>query len=130
MHYYLLFLYRTIVFLEKKQLQVIDVCFLFLQVIEELQKDPWPVSADQRASRCTGAALSVAAGLLGVCVPGSGARIMAFIGGPSTEGPGSVSHFCNEYHILFSSLLMLYMYNPPCSGHATMIRAETCPYPQ
>jgi hypothetical protein len=45
--------------------------------------------------------LSVAAGLLGVCVPGSGARIMAFIGGPSTEGPGSVSHFCNNYHIFF-----------------------------
>ncbi|KAL6661650.1 hypothetical protein ACP70R_001034 [Stipagrostis hirtigluma subsp. patula] len=59
-------------------------------VIEELQKDPWPVRADQRASRCTGAALSVAASLLGVCVPGSGARIMAFIGGPSTEGPGSI----------------------------------------
>uniref|UniRef100_A0A0E0B3X1 Protein transport protein SEC23 n=1 Tax=Oryza glumipatula TaxID=40148 RepID=A0A0E0B3X1_9ORYZ len=59
-------------------------------VIEELQKDPWPVPADQRASRCTGAALSVAASLLGVCVPGSGARIMAFVGGPSTEGPGSI----------------------------------------
>ncbi|GJN33781.1 hypothetical protein PR202_gb22404 [Eleusine coracana subsp. coracana] len=55
-----------------------------------MQKDPWPVPADQRASRCTGAALSVAANLLGVCVPGSGARIMAFVGGPSTEGPGSI----------------------------------------
>ncbi|VAH94099.1 unnamed protein product [Triticum turgidum subsp. durum] len=60
------------------------------ELIEELQKDPWPVSADQRASRCTGAALSVAASLLGICVPGSGGRIMAFIGGPSTEGPGSI----------------------------------------
>ncbi|KAM3257964.1 hypothetical protein ACQJBY_049967 [Aegilops geniculata] len=59
-------------------------------VIEELQKDPWHIPADQRASRCTGAALSVAASLLGVCVPGSGARIMAFVGGPSTEGPGSI----------------------------------------
>ncbi|KAK3123658.1 hypothetical protein QOZ80_8AG0634260 [Eleusine coracana subsp. coracana] len=64
--------------------------FVLTSIIEELQKDPWPVPADQRASRCTGAALSVAAGLLGVCVPGSGARIMAFIGGPSTEGPGSI----------------------------------------
>ncbi|KAM3275769.1 hypothetical protein ACQJBY_044251 [Aegilops geniculata] len=60
------------------------------EVIEELQKDPWHIPADQRASRCTGAALSVAASLLGVCVPGSGARIMAFVGGPSTEGPGSI----------------------------------------
>ncbi|KAK3015421.1 hypothetical protein RJ639_006539, partial [Escallonia herrerae] len=59
-------------------------------VLEELQKDPWPVAHDQRASRCTGTAISVAAHLLGVCVPGSGARIMAFVGGPSTEGPGSI----------------------------------------
>ncbi|KAG6785312.1 hypothetical protein POTOM_011042 [Populus tomentosa] len=59
-------------------------------VLEELQKDPWPVPPHQRASRCTGAALSVAACLLGACVPGSGARIMAFIGGPSTEGLGSI----------------------------------------
>lgn len=59
--------------------------------MEELQKDAWPVPADERASRCTSTALSVAACLLGVCVPGSGARIMAFVGGPSTEGPGSVS---------------------------------------
>lgn len=60
--------------------------------MEELQKDPWPIQADQRAARCTGTALSVAAHLLGVCVPGSGARIMAFLGGPSTEGLGSVSN--------------------------------------
>lgn len=62
-----------------------------VKVLEELQKDPWPVPSDQRATRCTGTALSVAASLLGACVPGSGARIMAFIGGPSTEGLGAVS---------------------------------------
>jgi hypothetical protein len=48
------------------------------------------VPADLRATRCTGTALSIAASLLGACVPGSGARILAFIGGPSTEGPGAV----------------------------------------
>ncbi|KAM7476611.1 hypothetical protein LguiB_023854 [Lonicera macranthoides] len=64
--------------------------FALNSVLEELQKDPWPIQADQRAARCTGTALSVAAHLLGVCVPGSGARIMAFLGGPSTEGPGSI----------------------------------------
>ncbi|RRT49882.1 hypothetical protein B296_00032915, partial [Ensete ventricosum] len=62
-------------------------------VLEELQRDPWPVPADQRASRCTSTALSIAASLLGLCVPGTGARIMAFVGGPSTEGIGSVSVF-------------------------------------
>ncbi|KAF5464616.1 hypothetical protein F2P56_014682 [Juglans regia] len=64
--------------------------FALNSVLEELQKDPWPVPADLRATRCTSTALSIAASLLGACVPGSGARIMAFIGGPSTEGPGSI----------------------------------------
>ncbi|KAI5599712.1 hypothetical protein BDE02_02G213800 [Populus trichocarpa] len=64
--------------------------FTLNSVLEELQKDPWPVPPHQRASRCTGTALSVAACLLGACVPDSGARIMAFIGGPSTEGLGSI----------------------------------------
>ncbi|KAG0478003.1 hypothetical protein HPP92_012722 [Vanilla planifolia] len=64
--------------------------FALNSVLEELQKDPWPVPAEQRPSRCTSTALSVAACLLGVCVPGSGARIMAFVGGPSTEGPGLI----------------------------------------
>lgn len=65
----------------------------FFKILEELQKDPWPAPADQRSARSTGTALSIAAHLLGLCVPGSGARIMAFLGGPSTEGPGSVSLF-------------------------------------
>ncbi|XP_021813124.1 protein transport protein SEC23 [Prunus avium] len=67
-----------------------DCEFALNSVLEELQKDPWPVPADQRAARCTSTALSVAASLLGACVPGSGARIMAFIGGPSTEGQGAI----------------------------------------
>ncbi|KAF9625053.1 hypothetical protein IFM89_017788 [Coptis chinensis] len=64
--------------------------FALNSVLEELQKDPWAVPADQRATRCISTALSVAASLLGACVPGSGARIMAFVGGPSTEGPGAM----------------------------------------
>lgn len=67
-----------------------DCEFALNSVLEELQRDPWQVPADQRATRCTSTALSVAASLLGACVPGSGARIMAFIGGPSTEGHGAV----------------------------------------
>lgn len=67
-----------------------DCEFALNSILEELQKDPWPTPVDQRASRCTGTALSIAASLLGACVPGSGARILAFIGGPSTEGPGAI----------------------------------------
>ncbi|XP_078438098.1 protein transport protein SEC23 C-like [Wolffia australiana] len=67
-----------------------DCEFILNSVLEELQKDPWPVPTGQRSSRCTGTALSLAASLLGICVPGSGARIMAFLGGPSTEGLGAI----------------------------------------
>lgn len=66
-------------------------CLLVLQLLDELQTDQWPVEAGNRALRCTGVALSVAAGLLGACLPGTGARIIALVGGPCTEGPGMVS---------------------------------------
>lgn len=69
------------------------LCFLLFlfQLLDELQIDQWPVQSGNRASRCTGVALSVAAGLLGACLPGTGARIIALVGGPCTEGPGMVS---------------------------------------
>lgn len=63
--------------------------------MDELQTDQWPVPPGSRPGRCTGVALSVAAGLLGACVPGTGARIIALVGGPCTEGPGSVSFRCH-----------------------------------
>lgn len=64
--------------------------FTLSSLLDELQKDAWPFPPDQRAARCTGTALTVAAGLLGACVPGTGARIMAFVGGPCTEGSGTI----------------------------------------
>ncbi|KAF2325738.1 hypothetical protein GH714_034596 [Hevea brasiliensis] len=59
-------------------------------LLDELQTDQWPVAPGNRASRCTGVALSVAAGLLGACLPGTGARIIALVGGPCTEGLGTI----------------------------------------
>ncbi|MFQ6657225.1 hypothetical protein Gotur_026998, partial [Gossypium turneri] len=59
-------------------------------LLDELQTDQWPVQAGHRASRCTGVALSVSAGLLAACLPGTGARIIALVGGPCTEGPGTI----------------------------------------
>ncbi|OAY60546.2 hypothetical protein MANES_01G055708v8 [Manihot esculenta] len=58
-------------------------------LLDELQTDQWPVAPGNRASRCTGVALSVASGLLGACLPGTSARIIALVGGPCTEGPGT-----------------------------------------
>jgi len=64
--------------------------FQLTSTIEQLQKDPWPVANDRRPSRCTGAALSVAVGLMETSFPNSGARIILYAGGPCTEGPGMV----------------------------------------
>ncbi|KAL9269206.1 transport protein SEC23 E-like protein [Drosera capensis] len=59
-------------------------------LLDEQQTDQWHVPAGNRSRRCTGVALSVAAGLLGACLPGSDARIIALVGGPCTEGPGTI----------------------------------------
>jgi protein transport protein SEC23 len=64
--------------------------FQLTNALEQLQKDPWPVANDKRALRCTGVALSVAAGLLESQFVNMGGRIMLFAGGPCTEGPGMV----------------------------------------
>lgn len=73
--------------------------------MDELQTDQWPVPPANRASRCTGVALSVAAGLLGACLPGTGGRIIALVGGPCTEGPGTVD--TSSCLIVFLLLLFL-----------------------
>lgn len=60
--------------------------------LEELQKDSYPVVSTQRPARCTGTAMQVATSLLGASVPigNCAARILAFMGGPCTEGAGKV----------------------------------------
>ena len=64
--------------------------FQITNALEQMQRDPWPVSNDRRALRSTGVALSVAVGLLETSFQNAGARIMLFAGGPATEGPGMV----------------------------------------
>ncbi|KAL3072501.1 hypothetical protein niasHS_017475 [Heterodera schachtii] len=74
-----------------KFLQPISECELSIgELIEKIQTDRWPVPQGQRPLRAIGAALSVAITLLEVSFPNTGARIMSFIGGPSTHGPGMV----------------------------------------
>ncbi|KAA8548337.1 hypothetical protein F0562_000021 [Nyssa sinensis] len=75
-------------------------------LLDELGTDQWPVPPGNRALRCTGVALSIAAGLLGACLPGTGARIIALVGGPCTEGPGTiVSKDMSDPAHLFASAL-------------------------
>ncbi|KAF6132760.1 Sec23-like protein A, COPII coat complex component [Phyllostomus discolor] len=59
-------------------------------LLGELQRDPWPVPQGKRPLRSSGVALSIAVGLLECIFPNTGARIMMFIGGPATQGPGMV----------------------------------------
>jgi len=59
-------------------------------ILEDLRKDPWPVPSDKRVARCTGCALSVATSLLDLALPRRGARVMMFVGGPCTSGPGAI----------------------------------------
>ena len=68
--------------------RISDVSDMLLQLFSELETDPWPVQRSRRQRRCTGAALSVAASIADLVYPGSGGRIMLFLTGPCTEGPG------------------------------------------
>uniref|UniRef100_A0A7N8WQJ0 Protein transport protein SEC23 n=1 Tax=Mastacembelus armatus TaxID=205130 RepID=A0A7N8WQJ0_9TELE len=59
-------------------------------LLGELQRDPWPVTQGKRPLRSLGVAMSIAVGLLECTFPNTGARIMTFISGPATQGPGMV----------------------------------------
>jgi protein transport protein SEC23 len=67
-----------------------ECTFALEQVLEDLQRDPWPCQPDERVQRCTGTALSVAMGLLESSVTRQGSRVMLFIAGPPTVGKGAV----------------------------------------
>mmetsp|Transcript_7167 Transcript_7167/g.14876 ORF Transcript_7167/g.14876 Transcript_7167/m.14876 type:complete len:836 (+) Transcript_7167:92-2599(+) len=69
----------------------VSECTMTLEsILEDLRKDPWPVPSDKRVARCTGCALSVATSLLDLALPRRGARVMMFVGGPCTSGPGAI----------------------------------------
>lgn len=74
-----------------KFLQPVHKCDMSLtDLLGELQRDPWPVSTGKRPLRSTGVALSIAVGLLESSYPNCGARIMCFVGGAASQGPGQV----------------------------------------
>uniref|UniRef100_A0A182SSY1 Protein transport protein SEC23 n=1 Tax=Anopheles maculatus TaxID=74869 RepID=A0A182SSY1_9DIPT len=72
-------------------LQPLHKCDMALtDLLGELQRDPWPVPQGKRYLRSTGTALSIAVGLLECTYPNTGGRIMLFVGGPCSQGPGQV----------------------------------------
>eukprot|EP01147_Barroeca_monosierra_P007743 gene7743-622_t len=72
-------------------LQPVSECDMTVtDLLEELQADPWIVAEGKRPLRCTGTALSVAASLMEATYPNTAGRIMLFMGGPATQGPGQI----------------------------------------
>jgi protein transport protein SEC23 len=72
-------------------LQPLHKCDMALtDMLGEMQKDPWSVGTGKRPLRSTGAALSIAVGLLECTYPNTAARIMLFVGGPCSQGVGQV----------------------------------------
>lgn len=72
-------------------LQPLNKCdYGLTDLLGELQRDPWPVKQGNRSLRSTGSALSIAVGLLECTYPNTGGRIMLFVGGPCSQGPGQV----------------------------------------
>ena len=67
-----------------------ECTFALEQILDDLQKDPWPSQQDERVQRCTGTALGVAIALLESSVSRQGSRIMLFTAGPSTCGSGAI----------------------------------------
>lgn len=59
-------------------------------IINQLGRDSWQTAQAKRSIRSTGSALSIAVSLLEIAYPNCGARIMLFIGGPCTSGPGII----------------------------------------
>mgnify|MGYP001161467638 CR=1 FL=1 len=67
-----------------------DCGFALESILDDLCQDPWPKSTGSRAARATGTAMSVATALLEFSAARRGARMMMFIRGPATVGPGSI----------------------------------------
>ena len=59
-------------------------------ILEQVGKNTWPTAPGRRPLRAVGAALSVAINILETTYPNSAARIMLFLSGPCTIGPGMV----------------------------------------
>lgn len=64
--------------------------FTLNSLLDDLARDAWPIGHDRRPFRCTGAALSVAIGLLESTYPQCSNRVMLLVGGCCNVGPGMV----------------------------------------
>ncbi|EAN32984.1 Sec23/Sec24 trunk domain protein [Theileria parva strain Muguga] len=71
--------------------QPLSACeYAINDLLEKLIPDSWPVPTNSRPNRCTGSALSVGLSLLECFAQGKGGRVMMFLGGACTHGPGKI----------------------------------------
>lgn len=59
-------------------------------IFDQVSSNTWSTASGHRPLRAVGAALSIAINVLELTYPQSAARIMLFVGGPCTVGPGMV----------------------------------------
>ncbi len=76
-----------------------QVEYQFINCIEALKPSPWTTATDQRFETCTGTALQCAVLLLEQLVPKTAARLLTFIGGPCTYGPGCIVDIPLKQHL-------------------------------
>ena len=69
-------------------MSVADSDFQLVPILDDLTCDEWETKSDQRPERCTGTAMAVAIGLLEATYKGHSGRVMMFVGGVPTVGPG------------------------------------------
>lgn len=72
--------------------------FSITTAMEDIHSSGKPMQGT-RPLRCTGAAISVAIGLLEACLGNTGSRVMVFTSGPTTLGPGIVVDLDLRYSI-------------------------------
>ncbi|GBF99075.1 hypothetical protein Rsub_11846 [Raphidocelis subcapitata] len=96
-------------------------------ILSDLQRDAYPVVSTQRPARCTGTALIVAEALLAASVPAGScmARVMLFVGGPSTEGPGKVVFGFGPDETAFVRMIL---YRVPVQDAMVMIQPQLTAY--
>lgn len=73
--------------------------FQLTAILEDLSKDCWPHKVSERPKRCTGTAMSVAVAMLEATHKNHSARVMMFMGGPPSIGPGKVAGLSRKVNI-------------------------------
>lgn len=83
--------YKEILYKARNFLMPIGECeFIANCIVQNIEKDQWPVPTGCRPLRCIGTALFLAITLLEIAYGKCGARVMLMAGGAASHGPGKI----------------------------------------